>query len=178
MSKPENCPPESAPENPLALGGQLCFSVYSTAHAFTRLYSVLLQDLGLTYTQYLVLLVLWEENGLTVKEIGSRLHLDSGTLTPVLRRLENIGYIARQRDDSDRRRVHIHLTASGRELQSQVATARQNVFAATGLSVNDVMRLRAELEAVCEGLDRAVRHHGGEGADDAPAGPHGAALAQ
>lgn len=165
MSKPAQCSPESSPENPLALGGQLCFSVYSTAHAFTRLYTVLLQDLGLTYTQYIVLLVLWEEDGLTVKEIGSRLHLDSGTLTPVLRRLENAGYLERRRDETDRRRIHIHLRDSGRDLQAQVAAARQVVFEATGLSAEHLMRLRTELEAVCTGLDRAVHEHGGEEGD-------------
>ena len=168
MSKPAQCSPESAPDNPLALGGQLCFSVYSAAHAFTRLYTVLLQDLGLTYTQYLVLLVLWEEGGLTVKEIGSRLHLDSGTLTPVLRRLENAGYVERRRDETDRRRIHIHLRESGHDLQAQVAAARQVVFEATGLSADELMRLRAELEAVCASLDRAVHEHGGEEPSDAP----------
>src|SRR5712664_4872752 len=93
-----------ATDSPLLLGNQLCFAIYSTAHAFNRVYKPLLEKLGLTYPQYLVLLVLWERDGLTVSELGERLSLDSGTLTPLLKRLEANGLIQRQRDSADERR--------------------------------------------------------------------------
>lgn len=142
--------------NSLALDDQLCFAVYSTANAFTRLYTALLSRLDLTYTQYLVLVVLWEEEGLTLKEIGARLRLDSGTLTPVLRRLEKRDVITRQRDPADQRRVTTHLTQDGRDLQTRVAEARRQVFLATGLSGAELDQLKGELNDVCSALDRAT----------------------
>jgi MarR family transcriptional regulator, organic hydroperoxide resistance regulator len=142
----------------LALDSQLCFAVYSAAHAFTRLYSVLLDGHGLTYTQYLVLLVLWEGDGLTVKELGARLRLDSGTLTPVLRRLENQGHVTRERDTSDQRRVHVHLTRCGRELQPRIADIRRVVFHATGLGAQDLASLKRQLEDVAAALDSTTEH--------------------
>src|SRR5438477_3559214 len=90
-----------ATDQPLLLGNQLCFAVYSTAHAFNRVYKPLLDSLGLTYPQYLVMLVLWERDGVPVKEIGDRLFLDSGTLTPLLKRLEAAGLIKRRRSKQD-----------------------------------------------------------------------------
>src|ERR1700750_1742203 len=94
---------------PLQLDNQICFAVYSTAHAFNRVYKPLLEKLGLTYPQYLAMLVLWETEGLTVKEIASRLSLDSATLTPLLKRLEAQGYVERTRGAEDERQVHIRL---------------------------------------------------------------------
>src|SRR5688572_14095542 len=91
----------------LLLDNQLCFALYSTSLAMTKLYKPLLEELGLTYPQYLAMLVLWERDGLMVSELGERLYLDSGTLTPLLKRLEAAGYIARLRDVEDERRVHI-----------------------------------------------------------------------
>src|SRR3989440_5629512 len=92
-----------ATDQPLLLGNQLCFAIYSTAHAFNRFYKPLLDRLGLTYPQYLVMLVLWEEDGLPVKEIGERLFLDSGTLTPLLKRMETAGLGKRTRSTRDER---------------------------------------------------------------------------
>ena len=88
---------KSGSDLPLLLGNQLCFAIYSTAHAFNRFYKPLLDRLGLTYPQYLVMLVLWEQDGMAVKEIGERLFLDSGTLTPLLKRLEAAGLVKRTR---------------------------------------------------------------------------------
>lgn len=142
----------------LALDSQICFAVYSAAHAFTRLYSVLLDAHGLTYTQYLVLLVLWEGDGLTVKELGARLRLDSGTLTPVLRRLENQGHVTRERDTADQRRVHVYLTRGGRDLQPRIADIRRVVFHATGLGAADLEALKQQLEQVATALDSTAEH--------------------
>ena len=93
----------------LRLDAQLCFALYAASRATTAAYREPLAELGLTYPQYLVLLVLWEEEGLSVKEIGQRLHLDSGTLTPVLKRLEEAGFVRRRRDAQDERQVRVEL---------------------------------------------------------------------
>jgi hypothetical protein len=102
-----------ATDLPLLLGNQLCFAVYSTAHAFNRAYKPLLDRLGLTYPQYLVMLVLWERDGLPVRDIGERLFLDSGTLTPLLKRMEAAELIKRTRGTEDERQVLIALTSQG-----------------------------------------------------------------
>ncbi|MCC0807180.1 MarR family transcriptional regulator [Methylobacterium sp. W2] len=114
--------------------GQLCFAVYSAAHAFGRAYRALLAAHDLTYPQYLVLLVLWEQEGLTVKEIGTRLFLDSGTLTPLLKRLEASGHVRRARDRADERQVSIFLTPKGRELQGRMDCVPGLAGALTGMS--------------------------------------------
>ena len=106
------------PDQALLLDNQLCFALYSASLAMTKLYKPLLDELGLTYPQYLAMLVLWERDGLTVSELGERLSLDSGTLTPLLKRLEAAGLIARIRAVEDERRVHITLTAAGRKLKA------------------------------------------------------------
>jgi DNA-binding MarR family transcriptional regulator len=105
----------------LLLDNQLCFALYSASLAMTKLYKPLLDELGLTYPQYLVMLVLWEGDGLMVSELGQRLYLDSGTLTPLLKRLESAGLVSRMRAAEDERRVHIHLTAAGRTLRERLA---------------------------------------------------------
>src|SRR3954452_20672154 len=110
------------PDQALLLDNQLCFALYSASLAMTKLYKPLLDDLGLTYPQYLVMLALWEQDGLMVSELGERLSLDSGTLTPLLKRLEANGYVARVRDAADERRVHITLTAAGRKLKTRAAS--------------------------------------------------------
>jgi DNA-binding MarR family transcriptional regulator len=96
------------------LENQLCFALYSASRALTRAYQPLLAPLGLTYPQYIVMLVLWEGDGLSVSELGERLGLDSGTLTPLLKRLESTGLVERRRDDDDERVVRVFLTATGR----------------------------------------------------------------
>ncbi|WP_192813241.1 MarR family winged helix-turn-helix transcriptional regulator [Oceanibaculum indicum] len=131
----------------LRLDTQLCFAAYSTAHAFNRLYRPLLEKLDLTYPQYLVMLVLWERDGLTVTQLGERLFLDSGTLTPLLKRLESAGRIARTRDPADERRVLITLTEAGKALRSEAQCIPPQIGVALGLSP-------AELAALKTGLDK------------------------
>jgi MarR family transcriptional regulator, organic hydroperoxide resistance regulator len=133
-------------EESLRLSDQLCFSIYATAHAFNRLYKPILEPLGLTYPQYLVMLVLWEQDGLTVKDIGHRLYLDSGTLTPVLKRLEAMGYVQRKRDLSDERQVRVALTPYGGELRSRALAGRRQLMCAAGLSEEEIQALKRELD--------------------------------
>jgi DNA-binding MarR family transcriptional regulator len=144
--------PASATEA-LKLGNQLCFAVYAAAHALNKTYKPLLEPLDLTYPQYLVMLVLWEGDGLTVKDIGERLFLDSGTLTPLLKRLETAGRLRRTRDNADERQVRITLTEAGRALRDQAAAVPPMLFCATGLDLpglidlkDDLSKLRATLE--------------------------------
>src|SRR6218665_2035552 len=103
----------------LKLDSMLCFAVYAAGHAFTRFYKPRLDAIGLTYPQYLAFLVLWEQDGLTVKALGDRLFLDSGTITPLIKRLESRGLVRRQRDDEDERQVRIFLTPEGRALRAR-----------------------------------------------------------
>ncbi|KAA2230876.1 MarR family winged helix-turn-helix transcriptional regulator [Salinarimonas soli] len=136
----------------LRLDRQLCFTVYAAHHAFTAAYKAGLEPLGLTYPQYLVLLVLWEQEGLKVKEIGKRLHLDSGTLTPLLKRMEKGGLLRRLRDAADERQVRIELTEHGRHLQAEVLKVRQEIGCALGGAEEPIQDLRARLEGVIEQL--------------------------
>jgi MarR family transcriptional regulator, organic hydroperoxide resistance regulator len=138
----------------MALGDQLCFSFYSTSHAFSRAYRQFLDPLGLTYPQYVVLLVLWEQDGLAVKEIGEKLFLDSGTLTPLLKRLESAGLIRRTRDPGDERQVKILLTDQGRALKAKAEEVPGNVGCVLGLSYEEarelsglISKLRGKLHA-------------------------------
>ena len=150
--------PKSAPAtDTLKLADQLCFVTYSAAHAFNRVYKPLLDPLGLTYPQYLVLLVLWEGDNIAVKEIGQRLFLDSGTLTPLLKRLQAAGIVERTRDLEDERQVRITLTQKGRDLQAPVKKAWDQVVCAVGLQPNEfdvikaqITRLRDTLQASAE----------------------------
>ena len=131
--------------DPLHLDAQLCFAVYSAAHAYNRLYRPLLDRLRLTYPQYLVMLVLWEADGQTVKALGKRLHLDSGTLTPLLKRLEAAKLLVRERSSTDERRVLIHLTDAGRALKIEAASVPPVIRGAFGGSLADAQLLRETL---------------------------------
>jgi DNA-binding MarR family transcriptional regulator len=130
----------------LRLDNQLCFAVYSASLAMTKLYKPLLEKLKLTYPQYLVMLVLWERDGLMVSELGERLSLDSGTLTPLLKRLEANGLVARIRDVADERRVHVNLTAAGRRLKARAAGVPACLMAATQCSVEELVALTQQLQ--------------------------------
>lgn len=146
-------PTETLPAgSALSLDHQLCFALHSASLAMTRLYATLLDALELTYPQYLVMLVLWEHDGIGVSDIGERLMLDSGTLTPLLKRLEGSGIVTRQRDPDDERRVIIRLTAKGRQLKQRAAAIPRRVFAATGCSLQDVIRLTDELHGLRDRL--------------------------
>lgn len=130
----------------------LCFAVYSTAHAFTRAYRPLLAPHGLTYPQYLVLLLLWSEDGRSVSEIGRPLFLDSGTLTPLLRRLESAGLIRRERDGRDERQVRIRLTEAGRALEESLADVPASIGCAVGLTPQELRDATARMHDLAQSL--------------------------
>ena len=152
-----NDPNESAEvlRDPLLLDNQLCYALYAAAHRMTKSYRPMLERMGLTYPQYLVLLVLWENDGITVSEIGRRLRLDSGTLTPVLKRLESSGLLNRSRRQSDEREVEIALTDQGRELRSEAVAVRQSVMCQLNMSEPEIQAMRADLNALIENLSSA-----------------------
>ncbi|MDV2987707.1 UNVERIFIED_CONTAM: MarR family transcriptional regulator [Methylobacteriaceae bacterium AG10] len=149
-----NAPNESAEllRDPLLLDNQLCYALYAAAHRMTKSYRPMLERMGLTYPQYLVLLVLWENDGITVSEIGRRLRLDSGTLTPVLKRLETSGLLNRSRRQSDEREVEIALTDQGRALRSEAIAVRQSVMCQLNMSEPEIQAMRADLNALIENL--------------------------
>lgn len=134
--------------NPLDLGKQLCFAIYSTAHAFNRLYKPLLDPIGLTYPQYLVMMVLWDQDGIPVKGLGERLMLDSGTLTPLLKRLEGMGFVTRKRDATDERQVLISLTEAGSGLRDKALAVPKAVGCAVELDETTLHVLKRELAAL------------------------------
>lgn len=141
----------SPPDMPV-LSNQLCFAIYSASHAFSRAYRPLLDPLGLTYPQYLVMLILWEADGRTVGGIGERLGLDSNTLTPLIKRLEAAGHVRRTRDADDQRVVRVQLTQAGRALREKAAGVFASVTCATGLSEAAAEALRREVIALRDTL--------------------------
>lgn len=147
--------PTTEPANDwLALDRQLCFALYAASLAMTKVYKPLLEPLGLTYPQYLVMLVLWETDGPTVSQLGDRLALDSGTLTPMLKRLEVLGFVQRQRDTADERRVLLHLTPQGRALRSRAAAVPPQLLQASQCSLAEVTALTSQLHALRQRLHR------------------------
>lgn len=133
----------------------LCFAVYAAGHAFTRFYKPRLDALDLTYPQYLVLIVLWERDDITVKALGGRLFLDSGTITPLVKRLEARGLVSRHRDEEDERQVRIRLTAEGRALEDKAQAIPLAVATELGGSPDAAESLQRELVALRERLDGA-----------------------
>ncbi len=133
---------------PLELDAQLCFALYSTSLAMTKAYKPLLEKLGLTYPQYLAMLVLWENDDQTVKQMAERLSLDSATMTPLFKRLEAQGYVKRVRGVVDERQVHIQLSDAGRALKQAAREIPGEIFCATGSEVDRLVRLRDELVAL------------------------------
>ncbi len=144
------------PAKDLRLDEQLCFAVYSAAHAFTRFYRPLLGRLGLTYPQYLVMLVLWEADGLSVGAIGERLRLDSGTLTPVLKRLEKLGFVTRRRDARDERQLVVSLTEAGSGLKTVAQGFPARILDASACGGPELDQLRRGLVDLRGNLDRAA----------------------
>ena len=140
--------PRLSSDQALQLDHQLCFALYSASLAMTKLYKPMLDEMGLTYPQYLALLVLWERDGVTVSELGERLHLDSGTLTPLLKRLETAELVTRLRDVQDERRVLIRLTAAGRKLKARAARIPGCVLQATQCDVSEVMALTKQVQTL------------------------------
>lgn len=139
----------------LRLDQQVCFALYSTSLALQKVYRPLLAPLGLTYPQYLVMLVLWESDGLRVNDIGERLQLDSATLTPLLKRLESAGLVSRQRAAHDGREVIIHLSETGKALKARAKHVPAGVLAASACPAGELQSLRAELEQ----LRRQLNEH-------------------
>lgn len=152
-----NAPQEKAEslKDPLLLDNQLCYALYAAAHRMTRSYRPMLERMGLTYPQYLVLLVLWETDNVTVSEIGRRLRLDSGTLTPVLKRLETAGLLRRNRRRSDEREVEIALTPRGWSLRAEAALVRESVMCQLNMTEPEVQAMRADLNLLIENLSAA-----------------------
>ncbi len=140
------------PRASLLLDDQLCFVLYATSRAITAAYRPLLEPLRLTYPQYLVMLVLWESDKLTVRELGKRLYLDSGTLTPLLKRLEKTRYIERKRNAGDGREVLLALTAAGRRLKVRAAPIPEKMTCKVRIAQGRAVRLRTELRAVLSKL--------------------------
>lgn len=130
----------------LKLDNQLCFSLYAASREVIRLYKPILDEYGLTYTQYVTMLVLWENERLTVKEIGQHLHLDSGTLTPLLKKLEGMQYIQRYRDPNDDRVVIVELTVAGRQLKEQMIEVPKRVFCQVGGDFEELISLKKMLD--------------------------------
>jgi DNA-binding MarR family transcriptional regulator len=130
------------------LDNQLCFALYSASLAMTKLYKPMLDSLGLTYPQYLVMLVLWEADGPSVSSLGERLNLDSGTLTPLLKRMETTGWLLRQRSSTDERRVHVWLSPTGKQLQAQAAFIPACVGAQSDLSLTEMVALKQKIQTL------------------------------
>lgn len=137
------------------LDRQVCFALYSASRAATAVYRPVLEDLGLTYPQYLVMLVLWESEPRGVKELGEELGLDSGTLSPLLKRLEAMGLVERRRSGEDERRVVVHLTPTGRALSTRAGAIPQRLAEAAGLSGEELEQLRTTLERLTQALHQA-----------------------
>jgi MarR family transcriptional regulator, organic hydroperoxide resistance regulator len=140
----------------LMLDNQLCFALHSTSLLMTKVYKPLLQALGLTYPQYLAMMVLWEEDGLTVGEISSRLLTDPGSLTPLLKRLEAEGLLSRTRSREDERVVVVELTDAGRTLQDRAMGIPQCILGASGLELEQLRKLQGDLIALRANLQGSV----------------------
>ncbi|OAP48849.1 MarR family winged helix-turn-helix transcriptional regulator [Sinorhizobium saheli] len=145
-------PPSS--EDLMQLDNFLCFAIYSANHAFTRVYKPLLDELDLTYPQYLVMVVLWEKDDQTVGSLGEKLFLESSTLTPMLKRLEAMGYVARVRDKVDERQVRVRLTETGRALKEKARGVPLGIADATGMEPAEIVRLKQEIAALRASLLR------------------------
>jgi DNA-binding MarR family transcriptional regulator len=148
-------------QNVLALANQLCFALYSAQRALTRAYAPLLAPLGVTYPQYLVLLALWERDGRAVSELGERLDLDTGTLTPLLKRLERDNLVERRRDAIDQRVVRIVLTRAGRQLEAKARDVPERILEQAGFDIRKprsmvaLARLRGDLQKITMGLGQS-----------------------
>ena len=147
---------KQAADWPLQLDNQICFAIYSTAHAFNRVYKPLLDRLGLTYPQYLVMRVLWEHDDVPLKDIGERLFLDSGTLTPLLKRLEAADLVKRTRSTEDERQVLIALTPKGRALREKARAVPQAILASSACSLGELSSIKNDIVALRDRLNAAL----------------------
>ncbi len=147
-SKPATTNPNPAQ----LLDNQLCFALYSASLAMTKLYKPMLDSLGLTYPQYLVMLVLWEADGPCVSNLGERLNLDSGTLTPLLKRMEAARWLVRQRSSEDERRVHVWLSPTGQQLQAQAAFIPECVISQSGMPLGELVSLNRKVQQLRDAM--------------------------
>ncbi|MEU1406507.1 MarR family transcriptional regulator [Streptomyces sp. NPDC005728] len=151
-------PPTTTAADPdwLRLDRQICFSLHAASRAFNSVYRVVLKDLGLTYPQYLVMLVLWEQGDLPVKKLGAHLRLDSGTLSPLVKRLEGAGLVRRERSAQDERSVQVRLTEEGTALRERALEVPRRIAAATGFELAEIGELRERLDRLTTALDAAA----------------------
>lgn len=147
--------PSPAPER-ARLDQFLCFAIYAAGHAFNRIYKPLLDAIGLTYPQYLVMVALWERDDVTVGALGARLSLESSTLTPLLKRLEAMGHILRARDTRDERVVRVRLTPQGSALRKKAESIPGCILDATGFDLDQLTRLQREITALTTHLEKAA----------------------
>ncbi|KUN01503.1 MarR family transcriptional regulator [Streptomyces yokosukanensis] len=140
----------------LHLDRQICFSLHAASRAFNGVYRVILKDLGLTYPQYLVMLVLWEQGDLPVKKLGEHLRLDSGTLSPLVKRLEGAGLVRRERSAQDERSVRVMLTEEGDALRERALQVPRRIMRATGFDLGEIADLRERLDQLTTALDAAA----------------------
>ena len=152
--KPAAAPAPAGPTLPL--DGQLCFSIYSASLAIQRVYKPMLDGLGVTYTQYLVLSALWEKDGLTISAIGERLALEPSTITPAVKRLEAAGFLSRRRSTVDERLVEVHLTEKGRELHPQTGCLTDALLRHSGFEVPQMIALNQLVQALRQGMRNAT----------------------
>lgn len=138
------------------LDSQLCFSLYSTTIAINRTYKPLLDELGITYPQYLVLSALWEGDGRTISAIADRLALEPSTITPLVKRLEQAGFVSRQRNPQDEREVLVHLTSAGKGLKSEAGCLNGRLLERSGLTVDEIIALNEKVQALREALTQRL----------------------
>lgn len=154
MSKTGGTLPEDF--DPLALDNQICFPLYAASRLVTRLYQPFLEPLGLTYPQYIVLLILWESSPCTVGYIGKRAQLETNTLTPLLKRLESMGLLERHRSDSDERVVNIHLTTTGRAMRKKCDCIPASLVSQVGYPMEDAISLKRQLDSFLKHLQKVT----------------------
>lgn len=144
----------------LPLDQQLCFSIYSASIAVNRLYKPMLDDLGVTYTQYLALSTLWERDGLTIGAIADRLALEPSTITPAVKRLEAGGFVSRKRNASDERQVEVHLTGKGRDLHAETGCLTDALLRRSGFTIPEMIDLNLKVQRLRDGIGRGDAEQG------------------
>ncbi|CAM3307868.1 MarR family transcriptional regulator [Paenibacillus lupini] len=140
----------------LKLDNQICFAFYACSREITKLYRPILAELGLTYTQYITLLALWEQDNVSVKELGAKLLLDSGTLTPLLKKLESMGLLTRARDKSDERHLIVRLTEKGQELRKQAECVPGRLYEGTDIEPEELISLRKQVQSLMNKINEAT----------------------
>jgi MarR family transcriptional regulator, organic hydroperoxide resistance regulator len=141
-------------DNMLKLDNQLCFSAYTASRLITKLYRPLLEEIGLTYPQYLVMLVLWEEGSMTLKDLGNKLYLDSGTLTPLLKRLEGLSLIKRERSTEDERLLCVTITKEGKALKEEAISIPECMLSSMNVDLLEIVQLKKSLDNLINSISK------------------------